>query len=150
MLHVWKNAGPVDRSSPPRFRCEMSVPGSARLTGGVIEARVMERSDIEPIPAGPDLVAVDADLLGSNVTIRSRLPGDTFHPFGAPGHRKLKRFLIDRKVPRFLRDGIPLVEGPKGIAWVVGERIAHQYRLTGQTRRVAVLEYRAAVDPADS
>lgn len=42
--------------------------------------------------------------------LRTRRPGDRFAPKGMGGHsRKIKRWMIDRKIPRAIRDRIPLV-----------------------------------------
>lgn len=42
--------------------------------------------------------------------LRARRPGDRFAPKGMGGHsRKIKRWMIDRKIPREIRDRIPLV-----------------------------------------
>ena len=43
-------------------------------------------------------------LLGRQLCLRSRLPGDRFHPYGSQGSKKLKAYLIDKKIPRSLRD----------------------------------------------
>ncbi len=40
------------------------------------------------------------------LALRSRLPGDRFRPDGGRGTKKLKSWLIDRKVPRERRDGL--------------------------------------------
>lgn len=40
--------------------------------------------------------------------IRTRKPGDTFSPEGMNGHKKIKDFLIDKKIPKRLRDEIPV------------------------------------------
>ena len=40
------------------------------------------------------------------------------------GTKKLKDFMIDEKIPRWSRDTIPLIVTSRGIAWVVGRRIA--------------------------
>ncbi len=45
-----------------------------------------------------------------DVRLRTRRPGDRFKPKGMGGQsRKLKNWMIDRKVPRYVRDRIPLV-----------------------------------------
>jgi len=144
-----REAGPYSRSMP--------VPGRVELPdgGGVLEARLVPREAVAADPAdeapGPGRLALlDARRLGPVVTVRNRRPGDLFHPLGAPGSRRLKEFLIDRKVPRRQRDIVPLVVGPVGIAWVVGERVAHPYRLTEATELVARLEYTPRVDLPDS
>lgn len=55
----------------------------------------------------------DSTLLlaaGCEVRLRTRRPGDRFKPKGMGGQtRKLKNWMIDRKIPRYIRDQIPLL-----------------------------------------
>ncbi|VEU83069.1 tRNA lysidine(34) synthetase TilS [Acholeplasma hippikon] len=53
------------------------------------------------------------------IKIRTRLPGDVLaFPFG---HKKLKNFLIDKKVPKYLRDNlIIVVDQSETILWIPG------------------------------
>ena len=67
---------------------------------------------------------LDIEALGNVVTIRTRLPGDRFQPLGMSGSKKLQDFFTDAKVPRDQRDSIPLLVCQRGIAWVVGYRLA--------------------------
>ena len=60
----------------------------------------------------------------STLSMRTRLPGDRFQPLGMSGTKKLKDFMIDMKIPRESRNAIPLIVTSRGIAWVVGHRIA--------------------------
>ena len=124
------------------FEVTLPIPGHVELPGlgSVLEANLVPRLDPGVGSAGPNRAYLDATVLGKGVTVRNRRAGDRFHPLGAPGRRKLKEFLIDCKVPRSRRDNVPVVVGPAGIAWVVGHRIAHTYRVTERTDRVAVLE----------
>ena len=64
------------------------------------------------------------DALGGVATVRTRRPGDRFQPSGMTGTKKLQDFFIDAKVPRERRDSIPLLVCERGIAWVVGHRVA--------------------------
>ncbi|MFQ5701363.1 MAG: tRNA lysidine(34) synthetase TilS [Acidobacteriota bacterium] len=143
-------ASPAGTRQP--FSAALRIPGEITLPGGAgrIEVRLMGRSEAASVPPSRGRACLDADRLGAQVTVRSRREGDRFHPLGAPGRRKLKEFFIDEKIPASRRDGIPLVVGPEGIAWVVGRRIGNAYRLTEITRRVAVLEFRVSVDSGDS
>ena len=59
-----------------------------------------------------------------SLAVRTRLRGDRFQPLGMSGTKKLKDFMIDEKVPGSMRDGVPLIVTSRGIAWVVGWRIA--------------------------
>ena len=53
---------------------------------------------------------------GLTPRLRTRKPGDRFKPRGMGGRsRKLKSWMIDRKLPRYLRDRIPLVAADEQI-----------------------------------
>ena len=62
--------------------------------------------------------------LGRRLTLRTRRPGDRFQPLGMAGDKKLQDFYTDAKLPRSWRDRAPLLASERGIAWVVGCRIA--------------------------
>jgi len=71
---------------------------------------------------------------GAVVTLRTRREGDRFAPLGMGGHtQKLNRWMINRKLPRVLRDQIPLLCINDRIAaiiiepeWIVSEFAAVQ------------------------
>jgi len=86
----------------------------------------------------PDRALFDAETITdlTALTVRRCVAGDTFHPYGMKGCKRVARYLIDRKVPRLLREEIPVLSDRQNIFWVVGQRIAHPYRVTEATRRV--------------
>jgi len=49
------------------------------------------------------------DKLALPLCVRRRRAGDRIRPHGAPGQRKLQDLLVDAKVPRRLRDQLPVV-----------------------------------------
>jgi tRNA(Ile)-lysidine synthase len=109
-----------------------------------LRARILERRGADalsgPRPAaGPGDACLDADLVKGPLLIRPRRPGDSFVPLGGPGRRKLKAFLIDRKVPVDERGRIPLVLSGDRIAWVVGHQIDDRFKVTPHTRRILLL-----------
>jgi len=114
------------------------VPGRVRLPGFWLRARLVAPGEALTRP-GPDRAHLDADLVKGPLVVRPRRPGDRFHPQGAPGSRRLKEFLIDRKVPVDERGRIPLVLTGERIAWVVGHRIDDRFKITPATSRVLVL-----------
>ena len=74
------------------------------------------------------------------LNLRARLPGDRFKPLGMRGHStKLSDFMINVKIPRRARAGWPLVCAGDEIAWITGFRLAHPFRLTGETQRAVHL-----------
>ncbi len=66
---------------------------------------------------------------GDRVEVRNRRPGDRVHPLGAPGERKLKDLLVDRRIPRAQRDTLPLLCIGSRLAWVPGVTIDERFRL---------------------
>ena len=116
----------------------LSVPGSVCTDGWTVVARGVTVPDsADPFPDdGPFCVRLSLDALGDELLLRTHRPGDRFQPLGMDGTKKLKEFLIDAHVPRIWRDGIPLVVGRYGVAWVAGWRIAHWARVTPETRQV--------------
>jgi tRNA(Ile)-lysidine synthase len=93
-------------------------------------------------------VAVAAEALRLPLGIRSRRPGDRFHPLGAPGARKLQDFLVDRKVPRADRDRLPLVvDAGDRIVWVVGQSVAEGFRVLDPSQGVILLKVKRLGGP---
>jgi tRNA(Ile)-lysidine synthase len=106
-------------------------PGRAALPGG-LEARCRYgRLELgAPVPAAPrfadvripgpgrydvptrgavEVTARDAAAVPWPLALRTRRPGDRFRPEGGRGTKKLKSWLIDRKVPRERRDDLLVV-----------------------------------------
>jgi tRNA(Ile)-lysidine synthase len=67
--------------------------------------------------------------------VRSPRPGDSFKPLGMEGQTiKLSDFFVNIKVPKRARAKWPLLLVDDEIAWVMGLRLAHPYRLEQPTR----------------
>ncbi|HVR74342.1 MAG TPA: tRNA lysidine(34) synthetase TilS [Planctomycetota bacterium] len=95
-----------------------------------------------PPEAGEGLVErLDRDELASSgpLQLRARREGDRFWPLGAPGEVKLKEFLRARRVWPADRGGVPLLVAGERIAWVVGHRIDHRFRVRDGTRSEILL-----------
>ncbi len=63
-------------------------------------------------------------------TVRNRRDGDRFQPLGFPQEKKLKEFLIDRKIDAERRDRIPLLVWNGTIVWVAGVEVSEQFRVS--------------------
>jgi len=67
---------------------------------------------------------LDAAAFGREATVRAWRPGDRIQPLGMRGQKKLQDLFTDLQVPRPWRERVPLLECERGIAWVIGHRIA--------------------------
>ena len=125
----------------------VSVPGATSLpeSDWVLETAVLSYGDLPSAwrtNLNPWHTYLDVHVVGDSLWLQSRQPGDRFQPLGMGGHAvKLADFLTNQKVPRSVRDRLPLLVGPSGIAWVCGYRIDERARLTNETRQVLVLTF---------
>lgn len=96
----------------------------------------------QPLPTDRGLwqVLVDADRLIEPLQIRSRLPGDTVQPLGMQGHKKLKKFLMEKKIPFVERATLPLVVSAEEIIWIPGYFLADCVKITENTKRYCLLQ----------
>jgi len=78
----------------------------------------------------------DYDKIENYPEIRRRKPGDYLEINRAHGRKKLKDFLIDRKVPVRERDELLLLADGSHIIWIPGMRISERYKVTEDTRQI--------------
>jgi tRNA(Ile)-lysidine synthase len=139
MDYMQSPAQPVDGEH------RLQIPGQTLIPGWSVSALILESHE-----KGTDGISNDTDActatfdynaLGGDLHIRSRRPGDRIQPLGITHTRKVQDVLVDAKIPKQMRDGIPLVVSSKGIAWVVGCRIAHWARVKDTTTRKLVLRF---------
>ncbi|WP_169331960.1 tRNA lysidine(34) synthetase TilS [Desulfurispora thermophila] len=136
--------GGKDPAEPFGREFLLPVPGEVNLPGpaGVITARLLPaREVVTPDAYSGNQAVLDAGTICGGLRVRWRRPGDLFSPLGLAGTMKLKKFFIDRRVPREERDNIPLVVDEKGIVWVAGYVPAHRCRVTEQSEMVVHLRY---------
>jgi len=82
----------------------------------------------------------DRDKLPGGLTVRTRRPGDRFFPLNGPGRRKLKEYLIDKKVPRRERD-VPLIAAGEEVLFLPGFTAAETVKVDGETKRILRVRY---------
>ena len=89
----------------------------------------------------PNVAYMDADKLPEHLMLRTRHHGDTIHPLGAPGKKKLKDYFIDKKLPRERRLETPLLADGSRIIWAVGHVIDDGCRVREDTTRIYCCKY---------
>lgn len=81
----------------------------------------------------------DYDKMEERAAIRCREQGDYLtiaRGAGSMAHKSLKDYMISEKIPRQLRDRIPVVALGNHVLWLVGWRISEAFKVSGDTRRV--------------
>ncbi len=83
----------------------------------------------------------DCDRISTNIVIRTRAEGD-YLCIDSDGNRKsIQDYFVDEKIPRHLRDEVPLVCDGHHVMWVVGHRVSEYYKISKNTTRVLEVVY---------
>jgi len=82
----------------------------------------------------------DMDKLSFPLTIRKWKTGDTFHPFGMKGKKKLSDLFTDLKLSLIEKESVWLLCNNNDIIWVIGYRTDDRYKVTPATKKVYIAE----------
>jgi len=126
-------------AEPAGFSYALPVPGSCY----VAEAGTAFRAEV--LPGGrPDAAGApgarawfDLSVLESPLIVRSRVPGDRY---GGPGHRKVKKMMIDRKIPLPKPRSLPLVVSGRSVIWIPGFGPAESWRARDELQPCVMIE----------
>jgi len=126
-------------SAEPEAR-ELSVPGAVRF--GEWEVTCEVRAGELPSPDGRAERSglLDADSLGSHLSVRVWRAGDRMSPLGMGGStQSLADLFGARRVPRAERRSLPILLSGEEIAWIPGVATSDLFKLGPDTRRAALL-----------
>jgi tRNA(Ile)-lysidine synthase len=120
------------------FSCFIEGPGTHELENlrYTVSIRELENRDLPDMKGSPWTAFLDADLINYPIVIRNFRKGDRFIPFGMRGHKKLKDFFIDLKIPSEERARIPIMSYKDNIIWICGLRLDDRFKVKPDTRRV--------------
>ena len=116
----------------------LAVPGETLCANGMqfrAEVFVFD-GNFEKIPQKRYTKWFDYDKIKNTVWLRNRQAGDFLQSDKNGGHKKLKRYLMDEKIPAEERDQILLLAEESHVLWVVGYRISEAYKISPGTKRV--------------
>ncbi len=134
----------------------VAVPGMTVLPGSrwTLSAQVLVADDAPPFltagrsPSGSPIdrwtAFLDADALSAPLLMRVRSSADSFHPHGMASPVRLKDWLIGVKVPRAIRDRLPLIVASDQIVWVPGVRLGQPFIVTDKTSHIIKLVFKKA------
>jgi tRNA(Ile)-lysidine synthetase-like protein len=121
-----------NKSAAPSPPVPLPVPGRVEWGDVMVTAEVVDGF------RAPDVACeafVDADGVSGGLEVRGSRAGDRMRPLGAPGTRKLKDILVDRRVPTSGRARRPLVVCDERVIWVCGLLVAEEAKITRDTKR---------------
>jgi tRNA(Ile)-lysidine synthase len=126
--------------SIPRFCYSLEVPGQCFVPEiGVVFSAELCKMPSKRLKNKSTLAFLEPATLPQILTIRSKEPGDCY---GGPGHRKVKKMLIDQKIPLAQRPFLPMVLAGSHVIWIPGFRPARAYETKPGSKTCIALEYK--------
>ena len=107
--------------------------------GKTLKMVVFSQEKTEEVPKNQYTKWFDYDKISKSLCIRTRNIGDylTIGSLeGQPHHKKLKDYFIAEKIPKNMRDRIPVLAEGQHILWLVGYRISEYYKVRENTKRI--------------
>jgi len=133
-LMAWREPGGLrlDRAAEPTAEV-LTLHGPATVGLPHLGARLcLELVRQKPPLAGRGSTAcLPAEAVAWPLELRPPLPGERFHPLGAPGSKRLSRFLIDLKAPAWWRERTLILADQNGPWWAAPWAVAERARLKG-------------------
>ena len=120
-----------NKADSPRQHQKINIPGWGQLS-----YRIFTRQDSDIIPIKKYTKWFDYDKITTCVLIRKRLPGDFLVVNRDGGHKKLKDYLINEKIPKETRDEMYVLADASHVVWVPGLRISEHYKVTDETKTI--------------
>jgi len=136
-------AGPEQTS----FCRMLIIPGTvlipeldAEITTSLVSSIDIDK--YQPLGYNPFIQFFDYDKLNKGISIRNRQNGDVFKPIRSNGTKKLKEYMIDKKIPKEQRNRIPLICVDNEVVWIIGDKISDKFKVTENTKNVLKIEFK--------
>lgn len=91
----------------------------------------------------PNTLLLDASQIRFPLILRRHNNGESFHPLGAPGTKKISRFLTDQKIPAIDKAKYPVLFSADTVLAIAGLRIAHHFRITENSKQCLQMQWRS-------
>ncbi len=76
------------------------------------------------------------DKIENTITIRTRQNGDKIRPLGMKCNKKLKDIFINMKIPKELRNQIPIICFDDSIGYIAGYQISEDYKVLSTSKKI--------------
>jgi tRNA(Ile)-lysidine synthase len=122
------------------FAYELKIPGSIFVPERNLSVRLKKVAKAQTDWSSGQRAYLDGDRIQGRLVIRNRREGDWIEPLGMTGRKKIKKLLIDQKIPREKRDKILLLADDVSVIWIENLHLSERVKITPKTGKVLELE----------
>lgn len=144
IIFYCKQMLPEKDNLEPMKSIEVQIPGRTQIgqSKKILETFLINYKKNEPIPKSSCVKWLDYDKIENVVEIRTRQEGDYIQVNRMGGHKKLKDYFVDQKIPQKLRNNQILITDGSHIMWIPGdgERMSEKYKVDESTTRVLLMK----------
>jgi len=122
----------------------VTVPMTVWLSDGKeIEFSVIENVNFsDDIPQNKYTKWFDYDKIEQSLIVRGRRSGDYLTINRELSKKTLKEYMIEEKIPKDIRDLVPVLADGNHVIWVMGYRISEKYKVNENTKRILQVQLR--------
>jgi len=124
----------------PDYAYTLEIPGQCRIpeAGAIFRCTIRNSPNRKMMSEKRQTQAfLDPSRMPQSLLIRSRKPGDRY---GGSEHRKVKKMLIDSKIPQVQRNALPMIVVGNGVIWIPGFNPARGYEATPESSDSVLVE----------
>lgn len=141
-IQIGKQKGAGQREKKEILLCHAEEETGFDAVRGGARIKIFVCEEIhETIEERPYTKWFDYDIIQNDIVLRNRQPGDYLDIDGCGHTQKLKSYFINEKIPKELRETVPLVADGRQIMWIVGFRQNQRYQVTKSTRRILEISF---------
>jgi len=121
-----------------KFEYKIKIPSRFYVAEAdkTVQASVIPIGEFKELKADKSVSCLDWSKCAAELILRNRREGDIFKAFGSPGKKKIKDYLISKKIPRDDRDALMLVVSNEQIACILGIEINDDFKVTSRTKKI--------------
>ncbi len=125
-------------ASQDNFEAEIRVGQTKKIPGGKLIIKICDKGSLV-YSNNKNKEYISADSVSNEFTIRRWKEGDSFHPLGLKGTKKISDFLNEQKVESSGKKDHLILLNRNKIVWVIGLRIDDRFKITSSTQKILEL-----------
>jgi len=117
------------------YELKIGIPLGIPVAGVTVHSERMA-APLVNLPDSLSEAVFDTALLPRTLTLRNFRRGDRFQPLGMAGHKKVKDFFVEKKIPLAVRATLPLLLAGDEILWIPGHGRSEAARIGPETEEI--------------